>query len=465
MIFRFTCVVLSLYLLFFCIEFTSAGIVPQKLSVLDAVEIARVNSITLKQNQYAKLDAVSNYRKVSMLTSYNVTAESSLSRQPSSGSAAGIFGTTATYLNPFGSSVQLTMNPLAVGTSRGAFGVTVNHPLMRGGGIYADRYNQLQNAKSSLVVQEKSLQNAEKSTIVNVVSAYYQAVLARAQVEIQRNAVKSAQDSAEFLRRKVDAGFEAGIGLTQADVAVMQAKESLNDAISVANSATDALMLAMGVGVGQSPELIDDVPNYDPPLPSLDEAISKALTNRIEVLQLKENIGQQKRALAIAEDQMRMGISFTASWNSSILNPGFIGSSILDLGSSFVGMKVAVPVDKRSLAEDRAISARSLNLMEKQRSFQDQQLANNVRNAYHAVEKARASVANLSENEKIVNLQQYQARRRLEEGLGTSFDLVKAQNDQASFNVQLKSAKVNLYLAHLQLQLSTGDDVEIVGAK
>ena len=446
-------------------QLVHSATMPTKLSVQAAIHIALESNLTLKQSEYARLDSLSNYRKVNILDTYTMQAETNVSHNPGSSSTVGDVVSTYSYLTPYGTSTQLTLSPFGVGDSRASMGISITRPLMRGSGIRAEKYNQLLTAKSSVLIQDKVLQNTQRSTILGVISAYYQAVLADAQVDIQQNAVKSAEDSAEFLRKKVDAGFEAGIGLTQADVAVMQAKESLNDARLSARSDMDALMLSMGIGVGQVPQLVDDVPDYNPPLPDLDEAIHTALTNRVEVLQLNESIAQQKRSYGIAKDQLRSDLGLNASWNSTLLNSGFIGSPLLDRGATFVGMKLSVPIDKRALREDRDSSARALDLLEKQYDFQNEQLADNVRNAYHSVEKARASVANLSENEKVISLQVYQAKRRLEEGLGTSYDLVKAQNDQASFNVQLKSAKVNLYLTQLQLRLAMGEDVIMVEPK
>jgi outer membrane protein len=359
----------------------------------------------------------------------------------------------------------MTVNPFGLGNERGAVGLSVSQPLLSGSGLFAPKYNQVMNAKSALTIQEKTATYSQQSTVFNVVSAYYQAVLARSQVGIQNSAVQAAEDSAKFLRRKVDAGFEAGIGLAQADVAVMQAKESLTSAQQNAQTALDSLMLTMGIGVGSSPELVDDVPDYDPPLPGLSEAIRTALTNRFEIVQYNEQVLEQRRALAMANDQLRSGLGVTASWTSTQANSGFVGNSLVDLASTFVGVKLTVPLDQRSLRESRDISARALDLVQKERGATDEQLADNVRLAFHSVEAARASVANLSENQKVVNLQVFQAQRRLEEGLGTTFDLVTAHNDQATFKVQLQTARVNLYLAHLQLNLAMGERVNAVGAK
>lgn len=151
-----------------------------------------------------------------------------------------------------------------------------------------------------------------------------------------------------------------------------------------------------------------------------------------------------------------------ANWSSSSSDTG---SSLLGSGESYIGMIATIPLDKRALKEDSSIASRALESLQKERTYQDEQISNEIRENYRDVEKARTSLKNLGESEKSINLQVYQARRMLEEGLGTSIDLVNAQDQLAAFRVQNKSARVNLYLAHLRLKLAMGEDVLVVGAK
>ena len=98
-------------------------------------------------------------------------------------------------------------------------------------------------------------------------------MLAREEVKVREQAVKFAEEAAVGWRKREEAGMVAGIDVTRSEIQVAQTKNSLNSQQRSARNSLDRLMIAIGGGIGETPELVDTVPQIDdtaiPPLATL----------------------------------------------------------------------------------------------------------------------------------------------------------------------------------------------------
>ncbi len=435
------------------------GVVPAKLTLAGAISTALETHPRLEEAEANYLSALSNTMIAGLKTSVDFGSEASLDRAPGEREISNLVFGNLTYEDFSGTEARLDLSPFALGTKRGSIGVSVRRPLMKGKGTLSGKYDRLASAKSEVTVRDKRLFLSRQETMLRVTSAYFRAVKAREQVKVQEKAVEIAGSVADAAKRKADAGYAAGIEATRAELRVADVKNELQIQQQAAKGALEALMLAIGAGVGETPELVDSVPEQIPEIPSIEEALDTALKNRSELVIADEQIANQERLLAIAKDQLRPSLDLVAGFNSVDPNAGLISTSILDAGAFAAGVQYRVPLDRRAVREEHQIASRELETMKKLREYQLESIAEEVGRAYRAYQSEKTSLAIYTSNLATAQENLELANRMLIEANYTNRDVLEAQEALTRTEGNILSARTELYLAALDLKDAMGEDL------
>lgn len=433
------------------------------MSLTDALAMAMDENPNLRKAEQSQSAAQARLRVANIFSSYEFSTTAGMAHSPGSSDRSSQLLTQMTYANIRGTEVSLGLSPLATGSSRGSVGLTMRHPLGQGKGLFSERAYALEGAKIGSTVEEKQYYLTRQAAIQGVIESYYRAVEAREQVKVQEHAVETAQAAADGAREKAKELQITEIEVSRADIRVAQTKDQLNIQKQSAQGAIDRLMLAIGKGMGDSPELTDTVPAVDPKLPTLAEAIDKALQNRAELSVYDLQTATQERSLAMSKDRLRPRLDVVAGFNSTNSDSGLIGKSLYDLGSFTAGFEYRVPMDKRSLVEEQNTAQSNLDVLKKLRLFQMDQVAESIRNAYRAVEASRTSVEILGQNVKVARDNLALAQEMLDEGLDDNRNVLDGQDSLTRAESGLLSARVDLYLATVNLKYAMGEDLADIG--
>lgn len=435
----------------------------EKLSLMDAIAMALDVNPTIKRAQDSQAVAQSRLKIADISTTFEIATVANLARTPRDSHQSGRLLGEITYANKLGTSVSLGLAPFGYGNDRGSLGITLRHPLMRGKGVFSDRSYTLEGAHISATVQDKQYYLARQSAIQGVIQAYFRAVQAREQVKVQERAVEVAQEAADGARERAKELQVTEIEVSRAAIRVAQTRDQLNIHRQTAQGTIDRLMMAIGEGVGANPTLTDAVPHADFEVPTLAEAIERALTNRSELTVYDLQLADQERNLAMKYDRLRPRLDVVAGFNSMSDDSGVISKSLYDLGSFTAGIEYRLPVDRRSLEEDRAMTEQSLDVLRKLRVYQMEQVAESVRSAYRALEASKVSVEILSQNVKIAQDNLALAQEMLDEGLTDNRNVLEGQDALTRAESGLLSAKVDLFLASINLKYAMGEDLATIG--
>lgn len=435
----------------------------EKLSLKDAISMAMGVNVTLKRAEYSKLDSQSRLRVAGIQTTYNVNASSSFDRFQKQTALSGRAFGDLSYRNMPGTQADVTLTPFAEGNERSSIGLSLRHPLMRGKGMLSDKSNLVLTARSSSIIEDKNYYLARQSTVLNVLDAYYKVIEAQELVTAQEQAVTYLEEAAIYAQKREEAGLGRGIDVSRAEVQVAQAKDQLNLQRATAMSAMDRLMIAIGSGIGKVFDLTEPVPQSALPVPPLDEAIKTALTNRSELSIFNQQLMDQRRYLAMAKDKLRNGLDATASFNSLNGDTGALSGSSFDTGALRVGVEMKIPLDKRSIKEDRDVTARGLDILQKQKTFREEQVNEEVRQAYRSYESANTSLQIFSQNLSQAKENLRIAERMVEEGEGDNRDVLDAQSSLTRVTSSIVSARIDLYLASVNLRFAMGEDLSRSG--
>lgn len=464
---------LSIFLVTFQGTLCAQETATEQLTLKDAISMAMVTNISLKRAASSRLDSQSNLKTTSYLTSYGIGATTSFDRFPAISLTTGRvqprwdwtgrLSGNLSYQNLPGTQADVTLSPFAEGNERGSVGISIRHPLIQGKGVLSDKSNLVLNAKSSLLISDKNYYLSQQSTILNVISTYFRAIESRKLVAEQENAVTYMEQAAVYARKREEAGLGRGIDVSRAEVVVAQTRDQLNLQQSSARSAMDVLMIAIGSGVGKYYDLTDPVPQSALPVPTLDEAISTALKNRYELVIDDQQIKDQQRRVALAKDKFRNQLDAVASFNSTNSDTGILSGSSIDDGSLRVGVELKVPLDKRTITEDRAVAERGLEILLQQKKFQEEQINQEVRQAYRTYESANTSLQIFTQNLSEAQSNLHIAERMVEEGEGDNRDVLDAQSGLTRVTSSIVSARIDLYLASVNLKYAMGEDLSKLG--
>lgn len=454
---------LSIFLVTFQGSLSAQENAVEQLALKDAISMSLVTNITLKRAESSRLDSQSRLKTASYLTSYGVGATSSFDRfQKRSDLTARLSGNLS-YQDLPGTQGEITLSPFAEGNERSAVGISLRHPLIQGKGVLSDKSNLVLNARSALFVDDKNYYLSTQSTVLNVIDAYFKAIEARKLVTEQEHAVTYMEQAAIYAQKREEAGLGRGIDVSRAEVRVAQTKDQLNLQQSSSRSAMDRLMIAIGSGVGKYYDLTEPVPQNALPVPTLEEAISAAIKSRYELTIFDQQIRDQQRTVALAKDKFRNKLDAVASFNSSNTNTGILSGSTVDDGSLRVGVELKIPLDKRTIVEDRVIAERALDILLKAKTFREEQINQEIRQAYRAYESANTSLQIFTQNLSEAQSNLHIAERMVEEGEGDNRDVLEAQNSLTLVTSSIISARIDLYLASVNLRYAMGEDITKLG--
>ncbi|MCX6345116.1 MAG: TolC family protein, partial [Armatimonadetes bacterium] len=427
-----------------------------KLSLKDAISQALDVNPNLKQAEESQFASKSRLRVANIGTSFDVGTTATLASGAGQSDRSGRMFGEMTYANKAGTKMSLSLTPFTTGADRGAVGLTLRHPLMKGKGLFSDKSNSLIGAKLDVSIQEKQFYLARQSLVQSVISAYLRAVKAREEVKVQERALLTSQTAADGARKKAIERQITEIEVARAEILVAQTKDQLNIQKQDAQGALDALMVAIGEGVGKTPELTDTVPEIEPNTPTLADAVNKALQNRVELSVYDMQLSEQERLLSVKKNNLKPSMDVVAGFNSLDNDTGLISRSLLDLGAFTAGIEYRLPMDKRALQEDRDTTARDLDVLKRLRVYQMEQVAESVRNAYRGVEASKTSVEILGQNLKIAQDNVVLAQKMLDEGLDDNRNLLDGQQALTRAESGLLSAKVELYMSTINLKYAMG---------
>ena len=439
--------------------------VQKKLSLAEAIETSINTNPRLKQTEQGYQNSLSSLEVQNFRTSYGMGTNTNLAHADSDSIlSSAVFGSMV-YKGLSGAEASLNISPYGFGRERGLLELTLRRPLLSGAGVFSSKFNAIANAQTDVDIENQQLYIAQQNTITNVIEAYYQAVLAAEQVTVLTKAVTIIEEAAVMAHKRVKAELVTELEATRADIRVADTKNRYNQQVQSHKEALQKLMLAIGGGVDNPPELTDPLPEAPLDTPSLEDAVKIALDNRSELAVYDKQLSNQQRRLAVAKDQFRPRLDLVASHNSSSENEGMISRSGFSLGSFFAGLEMRFPLDKRIAQEDREIAARGLDVLGKMRTFQTEQIIEDVQRSYRALEAAKTSQQIFDQNLKTAQDNLTMAQRMVDEGIDDNRNVLEAQNSLTQVENQRLSARLNVYLASMQLKHAMGEDLKTIGTK
>jgi outer membrane protein len=389
-------------------------------------------------------------------------------------------GTTATLAwNNTRSSTSPTANFFNPDVSSSLI-VTVQQQLLNGFGRFVNRRNIL-IAKNNRKLADYVFEQQAITTVTNTITAYWELAYARANVEVQQQAVSVSQRLYGDNKKQLEIGTLAPLDVTRAEAQLATDQQNLiiaqttklNDEQILKNAITKDPLAANLLNVEIIPT---DKPT--PPeateAPSFEDAIRQAFQRRPELLEQQINItnaGIDARATGIALRPTATLFAQYASQGLAGVSPiagidqGFTTAQSQIFHNTFpdylVGVNLQIPFRNRAA---QATNQRSI-LQLRQIEAQMQQLKNfavvDVRTAYITLQQDRAQVATASEARKLQQETFDAEQKKYQLGASTVYNVILTQRDLVTAQGAELRALANLLEAKAQYERAVASTLDV----
>src|SRR6266478_10015345 len=367
--------------------------------------------------------------------------------------------------------------------------VTLQQQLLNGFGRFINRRN-IMIAKNNRKLADYVFEAQAITTVTSTITAYWELVFARANVEVFQQAVATSQRLYGDNKKQLEIGTMAPLDVTRAEAQLALDQQNLiiaqtaklQDEQILKNAISKDPLTANFINVEVIPT-DKATPPEATEAPSFEESIKEAFQKRPELLEQQINItnaGIDARATGIAlrptatlfaqyTSQGLAGVSSIPSTTPggppTVTQQGFTTAQSQVFQNKFpdylVGVNVQIPLRNRSA---QATNQRSI-LQLRQIEAQMQQLKNaavvDVRNTFIALQQGRVQVETASEQRKLQQQTFDAEQKKYQLGASTVYQVILTQRDLVSAQGAELRALANLLEAKAAYERAVGRTLEV----
>lgn len=223
--------------------------------------------------------------------------------------------------------------------------------------------NGIRAARKGVDAAEASVAAQELALVGDVSRAFYEALLAQRQIEVEERLLQSAQEDLERQERLFTIASTDQVQVLTAEVRVALQEQALVRAINQAEKARLLVLRRLGTlgeitdfePVGELPEV------FDPAVLDAGDLVALALAGHPSVAQSRARVGQQEAELARARADRLPSLSASGSYLRSTGTDGY--SSFFDFNPSAIrgfnfSLSISLPIFQRFSMTQSASAAR-----------------------------------------------------------------------------------------------------------
>lgn len=369
--------------------------------------------------------------------------------------------------------ISLNASETVTQVNLAAYGLSVQLPASSGFSfptvVGPYQYSQLQGQLSQSILNLvavknwKSSKELEKSThlsaadtrelvVLAVAGTYLQTVAAGARLLSQQAQVKNAQAVYEQAQVRKAAGVNARIDVTRSLVELQTQQQRLNALSSDLDKQKLSLARLIGVPLNRRLVLSDLLSSDDKTLPDLDEAIHRAWSKRSDVRASEAQIRAAELAVSAARAERYPTASLSGNYGTIGPTPASQHGVFAVTGSITVPLYSGGRMKADMLQAETALKQRQAELAD-----QKARVESEVRTALIELKTALGQVELATSNREYANETLSEARDRFGAGVGTTVEVVQAQEQVASAESDYISSLFSFNLARLSLARATGE--------
>jgi outer membrane protein len=476
------------------------------LTLDDAIRLAMANNIDVHidqtavslaennvQRQFAPFDPVANasfsdqrgstqtftqLQGATVLNSLNQTTQFGYSQTFATGTN---FQTTFINTKSSTNSDFFTLNPYFA-TS---WNFQVTQPLLKHFGVFANRA-PIYIAQRNLKQSQATFVGEVNDILLTVISRYWNVVLARESLEVQRRSYEEAQQSYERDKKALSLGAlppldiyrsesevaARRVTVIQSEYALKQAEDSFRQVIAADR---DPVLNAIDLSLTEKPEPPETLLEMD-----IATALSLAVVNRPELEAVEQQLSADRMIIRLAHNNLRPDLEFVGSYSPTglggnsydlttvpptLLATGGLADSLSQLfafkyptyGAS---LTLTLPIKNHAAEADLADATVSQKNDQYREAREIQTITLEVKNAVHLLEQGKLSLEAAKVSEDLARKSLQAEQRKYQLGGSTVFFVLDAQTQLANAEFALAQAQTNYQTAVAAVDHATGKLLE-----
>jgi outer membrane protein TolC len=328
------------------------------------------------------------------------------------------------------------------------------YPLSSGGRIEA----QIALAEANLKGAQATFDRIGQQIGFGVRQAYFQLLLAQAGLEAANRSVAQAAENLRVAHARVVSGVSPRFDEVQAEVAVATARQGQVRARNGVAQAMQALNALLNLPL-ETPLVLRDRFVLLAVETPLDQLVARAQETRPELAEVRARRAAAQAGIQLAESGGRLNLGLNAAFIDSN-TAGFIPGANLSTTWT-ITLAATLNVSDGGLTSNRIDEAKQrLEQLRASEAQQKQAVELDVRQAYLNLQSAREELtgadalqAQAAEALRIANV-------RFEAGVGTSLEVLSAQNSSSQAEVAKAQAQFNYGVARAALERAVGETIK-----
>ena len=300
---------------------------------------------------------------------------------------------------------------------------------------------------------DRQLERTGQEIVFRVADSYYAVLLAKKQLEVAEQAMKTAEAILERSKNRVESGVVVESDSLSAQVRLATRKQELIRAQNNLAMARAQLSAAMGLSTQSDFEPADELTERNLPATPLEELEKQAIEKRPDLKRIRSEESAQQESVSIAKSSFGPRVNAFADWEAD--NPTLVAGGG---GNNWVA-GIEVQFDLFEGGAKQAQLSRERAMQEKVAAMKEMAtdaVRLEVRRAYYDVdatrqqlEVARSSIAESQESLRI-NQDRYEA------GISTVTDLLAAEDAARRTQADYWETLCRYYTGYAALELASG---------
>jgi outer membrane protein TolC len=297
------------------------------------------------------------------------------------------------------------------------------------------------------------LERTDQEIIFRVVDSYYGVLLAKKQLEVAEQSMKTAQAILDQSKDRFDSGVVVESDLLSAKVRLAARKQELIRAQNTLALARVQLSTSMGLSTENEFDPAEALAERNLPAMAIEDVEKKAVEMRPDLKRIRSEAEAQQQSVSIAKSSFGPRVNAFAGWETD--NPTFVAGG----GGNNWLAGIEVQYDLFEGGAKRARLSHERAMQEKVAAVKD--IATDaarleVRRAYYDLDSARQQVevarATIAESQESLRINQ----NRYDSGLSTITDLLAAEETSRRSQTDYWEAVYRYHTGYANLELDSG---------
>ncbi|MCP4674998.1 MAG: TolC family protein [Deltaproteobacteria bacterium] len=333
-------------------------------------------------------------------------------------------------------------------------GIQASMPL-----VNAQLWAGVSAGKLGVEVTKLTIENVRQELLLAVAQAFYQALTARAVIDVQENLFRTAQRHYEVAVTRHVSGVGRRLDVIRARSELVRVRQELLSAHGAYNNARDAMGLLIGKGGLPMPE---EGAEPGPPVETEKELVLKAVKKRPDLKLTRKMVSLNESQLDASWMQFLPTLNATWQLTHQFTVPSAFGSQDRSRWSALLTLSVPIYNQSRYADLDEKRATLTKAMIEADNAEQNAGLE--VRTARRDYQTSVKQLETAKEQAALSREALLLAQAAYESGTGTSLEVTDANRTSRQDEVTLAIKRFEIQLALLKLLKLVGEDMSLLGS-